>query len=65
MYLPLKMGLRNGPSNIKSADFLFHFGNYFDKVARYDITNIPSETSRDVNKVCFKKMQLLKCQDSN
>ena len=23
------MGLRNGPSNIKSADFLFHFKNYF------------------------------------
>ena len=24
------MGLRNGPSNIKSADFLFHFGNPFE-----------------------------------
>ena len=23
------MGLRNGPSNIKSADFLFHFKNHF------------------------------------
>ena len=23
------MGLRNGPSDIKSADFSFHFGNHF------------------------------------
>ena len=29
-YLLLKMGLRNGLSNIKSTDFLFHFGNHFD-----------------------------------
>ena len=26
------MGLRNGPSNIKSADFLFHFGNHFELI---------------------------------
>ena len=51
------MGLRNGASNIKSADFLFHFGNHFDgKIRRrnvlktYDRITVNEESKNPENK---------------
>jgi len=48
------------PWHLNSADlivYLLHFGNHFARVARYSSGNLPTKTSRDVNKVCLKKVQ--------